>query len=162
MHVNSCNFGLQLILVFSLFFLALGYSTKVYFNACCKPSPLFDQSKVLSSLPFAIGPGYLAETMQSVIQLLLDLCVDSAAALERIPVGNGLALIGRTPEGVIKSQKFSSPGKLSDYWSRLYGYASLLECCENFLSATKPSAPCLLCHPFGMEIIEPSETRQCI
>ncbi len=132
------------------FTLALGYSTKVYFNACCKPSPLFDTSKVLSSLPFSIGPGHLSHTMQAVLQLLLDFCTNPAAALERIPTGNGLVLVARTTEGVIKSQKFSSPGKLSDYWARLYNYASLLECCENFLSANKPSAPCLVCHPFGM------------
>lgn len=128
----------------------MGYSTKVYFNACCKPSPLFDTAKVLSSLPFSLGPGYLAETMQTVLQLLLDLCIDPAAALKLIPSGNGLDLVARNAEGIIKIQKFSSPGKLSEYWNKLYYYASLLQCCENFLSATKPSAPCLLCHPFGM------------
>lgn len=130
----------------------LGYSTKVYFNACCKPSPLFDQSKLLSSLPFSLGPGYLSETMQAVLQLLLDLCSDPVAAMERIPKGNGLALSAKTADGEYKSQRFNSPMKLSEYWTQLYAYASLLECCENFLSATKPSAPCLVCHSFGMQI----------
>lgn len=88
--------------------------------------------------------------MQSVLQLLLDMCTDPAAALERIPEGNGLTLTAGSNKGV--SKKVWSPGKLSDYWCQLYSYASLLECCENFLSATKPSAPCLLCHPFGVLI----------
>ena len=134
-------------------YLALGYSTKVYFNACCKPSPLFDRSKLLSCLPFSLGPGFLAETMQAVLQTLLDMCSDPAAALERIPEGNGLLLSADVGDGVCKSKRFFSPTKLSEYWTVLYKYASLLECCENFLSATKPSAPCLLCHPFGMSIL---------
>lgn len=135
------------ILYFSLSSLDLGYSTKVHFNACCKPSPIFNKAKVLSSLPFSLGPGYLEETMQNVLQLLLDLCADPASALERIPEGNGVTFTVGTG-GVCK--KIASPAKLSDYWRQLYNCASVLECCENFLSATKPSAPCLLCHPFGM------------
>ena len=126
---------------------ALGYSTKVYFNACCKPGPLLNKEKVLSSLPFSLGPGHLAETMHTVLQFLVDLCTDPVAALERIPEGNGFTLTAGTGE---VCKKIASPVKLSDYWRQLYHYASLLECCENFLSATKPSAPCLLCHPFGM------------
>lgn len=123
---------------------ALGYSTKVHFNACCKPGPLFNKKKIMSDLPFSMGPGHLAETMQAVLQLLLNLCSDPVAALERIPEGTGLTLT----VGKVVSKKIASPEKLSDYWQQLYNYASLLECCENFLSATKPSAPCLLCHPF--------------
>ena len=99
----------------------------------------------MSDLPFSMGPGHLAETMQAVLQLLLNLCSDPVAALERIPEGTGLTLT----VGKVVSKKIASPEKLSDYWQQLYNYASLLECCENFLSATKPSAPCLLCHPFG-------------
>ena len=110
---------------------------------------MFDKAKLLSSLPFSLGPGYLSETMQAVLQLLLDMCSDPVAAMQRIPEGNGLVLSARTAEGEYKCKRFSSPLKLSDYWTQLYTYASLLECCENFLSANKPSAPCLLCHPFG-------------
>lgn len=86
--------------------------------------------------------------MRAVVQLLLDLCVDPAAALQRIPEGDGLILVAGPAGGVCK--KMVSPGKLSDYWRQLYGYALMLQCCDNFLSAAKPSAPCLLCHPFGM------------
>ena len=128
---------------------ALGYTTKVYFNACCTPSPLFDKQKVLSHLPISIGPGHLTETMRTVLQLLLDLCQDPIAALEQIPGGPGPALIAHNADREIQSQGFLPPTKLSDYWSQLYKYASLLQCCENFLSATIPSVPCLLCHPFG-------------
>ena len=128
---------------------ALGYTTKVYFNACCKPSPLFDQQKIPTHLPLSIGPGHLTETMRTVLQLLLDLCQDPLAALERIPSGPGPALIAHNADREIKSQGFPPPTKLSDYWSQLYKCASQLECCENFLSATTPSVPCLLCHPFG-------------
>ena len=88
--------------------------------------------------------------MQTVIQLLLDLCIDPPAALERIPEGDGLPLTAGAA-GTVCCKKMVSPGKLSDYWRQLYSYASILQCCDNFLSATKPSAPCLLCHPFGME-----------
>lgn len=87
--------------------------------------------------------------MQAALQLLLDVCTDPAAVLERIPEGNGLALTVKTADGMTKSKSFPPPSKLSEYWTNLYNYASLFECCENFLSATKPSAPCLLCHPFG-------------
>lgn len=127
----------------------LGYSTKVYFNACCKPSPLFSLSKVLSKLPFSVGPGHMAETMQAVLQVLLNLCSDPASALDRLPSGSGMLLVVTTASGDIKSQSFPYPTKLSEYWPRVYKYAAALECCENFLSAKKPSAPCLLCHPFG-------------
>ena len=135
--------------LFTLTHTALGYTTKVYFNACCTPSPLFDKQKVLTHLPISIGPGHLTETMRTVLQLLLDLCQDPIAALERIPGGPGPALIAHNADREIKSQGFLPPTKLSDYWSQLYKYASLLQCCENFLSATIPSVPCLLCHPFG-------------
>ena len=130
-------------------FTALGYSTKVYFNACCKPSPLFDSTKVLSALPLSIEPGYLADTMHKVLQLLLDLCKDPLSALERLPEGDGPLLTVKTSGGEFVSKKFPVPKKLSDYWTNIYKYASLLECCENFLSASTPSAPCLICHPFG-------------
>ena len=142
----------MLVVMATLHHTALGYSTKVYFNACCKPSPLFDACKIVSRLPFSIGPGFLMETMQEVLQLLLDLCIDPATAMDRIPTGSGVLLIvaNEGADGEMKSQSFPSPGKLSEYWQQLYSYAALLLCCENFLSACKPSAPCLLCHPFGM------------
>lgn len=127
---------------------ALGYSTKVYFNACCQPSPLFARGKLLSSLPLSLGPGHLVETMRAVLQLLLDLCADPVAALARIIPGGGPALVARNQEGVVDSRGFPPPSKLSEFWQQLYHWASLLQCCENFLSATTPSAPCLLCHPF--------------
>ncbi len=101
----------------------LGYSTKVYFNACCKPSPLFDTSKLLSGLPYSLGPGYLAETLQAVVQLLLDLCSDPGAALEHLPEGNGLFVSAKTNEGMSVPKKICSPRKLSEYWSELYKYA---------------------------------------
>ena len=127
----------------------LGYSTKVHFNACCKPSPLFDSQKVLTSLPISIGPGYLVDTMRTVLQFLLDLCQDPVAALERIPTGPSPNLVARTLDGETASHGFPPPAKLSEYWIKVYEYSSLLECCENFLSAVPPSAPCLICHPFG-------------
>ena len=130
---------------------ALGYSTKVYFNACCKPSPLFDPSKVLSSLPFCLEASFLADNTQKVLQLFLDLSKDPMASLEVLPEGDGPALIVKTSDGQVVTRNFPAPLKLSDYWSNLYKYASLLECCENFLSASIPSAPCLLCHPFGKQ-----------
>lgn len=128
---------------------ALGYSTKVYFNACCKPSPLFDPNRVLSSLPFCLEAGFLADNTQKVLQLFLDLSKDPVASLEVLPEGDGPALIVKTSDDQVVTRKCPAPQKLSDYWSNLYKYASLLECCENFLSASIPSAPCLLCHPFG-------------
>ena len=133
----------------SLTHTALGYSTKVYFNACCKPSPLFDPNKVHSTLPFCIEPGYLGDTMQKVLQLFLDLSNDPPSSLERLPNGDGPVLSVKMSDGQQVMKKIPPPRKLSDYWSQLYKYASLLECCENFLSASIPSAPCLLCHPFG-------------
>ncbi len=88
--------------------------------------------------------------MRAVLQLLLDLCQDPVEALERIPCGPGPKLIARTLEGeVLSSHGFPPPAKLSTYWTELYEYSSLLECCGNFLSASAPSAPCLLCHPYG-------------
>ena len=68
---------------------ALGYSTKVYFNACCKPSPLFDTSKLLSSLPLSLGPGHLSDSLKNVLQLLLDLCVNPEEALNKLPTAPG-------------------------------------------------------------------------
>ena len=69
---------------------ALGYSSKVYFNACCKPSPLFDQKKLLSSLPLSLGPSHLSDSMKNVVQLLLDLCTDPEEALNRLPTAAGI------------------------------------------------------------------------
>ena len=128
---------------------ALGYSTKVYFNACCKPSPLFDNDKLISSLPLCFEAGYLTDSTHKVLQLFLDLSKDPLATLERLPEGEGPLLTVTTSSGQVVTKKCPSPAKLSEYWSNLYRCASLLECCENFLSACIPSAPCLLCHPFG-------------
>lgn len=127
---------------------ALGYSTKVYFNACCKPSPLFDFTKVCTTLPFSYGPGHIVETMQAVLQIMVNLCHDPIIALQKLPKGNGPPIVAHTSTGEV-SQGFPPPTKMSEYWLHLYNYATLLNCCENFLSATIPSAPCLLCHPFG-------------
>ena len=127
----------------------LGYSTKVYFNICCKPSPLFDPDKVLSDLPFSLGPGYIAETTQTVLQLLVNLCKDPVAGLDQLPCGNGVSLVATSSDGLVTTSEFDVPCKLSTYWSMLYHCASVLGCCENFLSASPPSAPCLLCHPYG-------------
>ena len=129
---------------------ALGYSTKVHFNACCKPSPLFDPHKVLTKLPFSIGPGHLADTLQVVLQTLLDLCLDPVAALELIPAaGVGPLIVAHTSDGDVASKHIIVPSKLSEYWLQLYEYSNKLQCCENFFSATQPSVPCLICHPFG-------------
>ena len=130
-------------------FPALGYSTKVYFNACCKPSPLFDPNKVISSLPFSFEAGYLTEMTQKVLQLFVDLCKDPLSTLQRLPEGDGPVITAKSSTGELLTRKCPAPKKLSDYWVSLYKYAELFECCENFLSASIPSAPCLLCHPFG-------------
>lgn len=131
---------------------ALGYSTKVYFNMCCKPSPLFDTDKVVTCLPFSLGPGFIGVTIQLVFQLLVNLCKDPAIGLERLPRGDGLKLIATSADGIVTTSTFPVPDKLSTYWSMLYECASLFGCCENFLSASPPSAPCLICHPFGRSI----------
>ena len=68
----------------------------------------------------------------------------------RLPVFVGPAVSVYASEGgVTASHAIPTPTKLSEFWKQLYGYSQLLECCENFLSASPPSAPCLLCHPFG-------------
>lgn len=72
---------------------ALGYSTKVYFNACCKPSPLFDVELLLSSLPVSLGPGHLADSMRNVVQLLVDLCVNPEDALNKLPTAAGSVVV---------------------------------------------------------------------
>ncbi len=82
------------------------------------------------------------------LQLFVDLCKDPLAALQRIPEGDGPIIIAHSPTGVL-TRKCLAPEKLSEYWIRMYQYAEIFECCENFLSASIPSAPCLLCHPFG-------------
>ena len=87
--------------------------------------------------------------MQKVLQLLIDFCQDSISALDLIPAGEGETLIASSVDGEIKTKRFTPPVKLSDYWNSLYDLAAKLQCCENFLSASKPSAPCLMCHPFG-------------
>ena len=130
-------------------FSALGYSTKIYFNACCKPSPLFDVNKVASSLPFSFEAGYFAETTQKVLQLFVDLSKDPLTALQRFPEGDGPVITAKSLTGEVFTRKCQVPKKLSDYWINMYKYAELFECCENFLSASIPSVPCLLCHPFG-------------
>ena len=79
---------------------------------------------------------------------MVNLCHDPITALQKLPKGNGPAIVAHTSTGEV-SQGFPPPTKLSEYWLHLYHYATLLNCCENFLSATIPSAPCLLCHPFG-------------
>ncbi len=130
-------------------FTALGYSTKVYFNMCCLPSPLFDPAKVISDLPFSIGPGGIAKTTQSVLQLLVSLCTDQVSALSHIPSGGGPSVVAWPVKGAQQSSvRLGVPIKLSAYWSMLFQFAADLECCENFLSASPPSAPCLLCHPY--------------
>ena len=184
----------------SMFFLpqmhtALGYSTKVYFNACCKPSPLFDSARLLSSLPISLGPAHLADSMKNVVQLLIDLCTNPEEALNRLPTATGVCvvcarvcvracvracmcawmclcvcvcvcvrvlesptplpiqegplLVARRGDTILSSHSIPAPGKLSEFWTQLYTHINTLQCCENFVSAHLPSAPCLLCHPFG-------------
>ena len=115
---------------------------------CCRPSPLFDPDKVISDLPFSLGPGNIAETTQSVLQLLVNLCKDPVAALAHVPSGNGPSIVAKSSETAMSSIQLGVPKKLSSYWSMLFQCVSDLRCCENFLSATPPSAPCLLCHPY--------------
>ena len=92
--------------------------------------------------------------MREVLQLLLNRSSDPCQSLKLIPEGPGLILKAQDPSGEIITQPFTPPTKLSDYWGQLYAYAQIFECCENFLSPGPPSAPCLLCHPFGkLEII---------
>lgn len=117
---------------------------------CCVPSPLFDSTKVVTDLPFFIGPGGIAETTQSVVQLLVNLCRDPVSALAHIPSGSGPSVVAESAESGMSSVQLhvGVPVKLSAYWSMLFQFAADLECCENFLSASPPSAPCLLCHPY--------------
>ena len=140
-----CN----IVTIATIFSLALGYTTKIYFNACCKPSPLFDKQLVLHSLPLSLGPGYIHDTLQALLQLLLDLTIQPWTVLETIRDGSGPELRITGPNGKTITKHFPVPDKLSQYWSEIYYYCQLFQCCENFLSATPPSAPCLLCHPFG-------------
>ena len=62
----------------------------------------------------------------------------------------GPLLVAKRGDTVLASHTIPVPGKLSEFWTQLYNYVALLQCCENFVSAHPPSAPCLLCHPFGM------------
>ena len=126
---------------------ALGYSTKVYFNACCKPSELFNQDHRF--LPYSIGPGHIATNMKEVLQVLINMCLDPAHGLSLVQKGPGPVLQAQTSSGETLLSTFTPPNKLSDYWTQLYAYAKLFQCCENFLSPGPPSCPCLLCHPFG-------------
>ena len=130
------------------FIIALGYSTKVYFNACCKPSALFDKER-LGGVPYSIGPAHIGQTMREVLQLLVDLCVDPGHALSLVQKGPGPVLQAQSNTGDVMVTTFAPPTKLSEYWTQLYTYAKMFQCCENFLSATPPSCPCLICHPFG-------------
>ncbi|CAI8050289.1 Polyhomeotic-like protein 2 [Geodia barretti] len=139
---------------------ALGYSTKVYFNACCRPSPLFDETLLLSSLPISLGPSHLADAMRNIIQLLVDFCVNPEEALNKLPTA-----AAKRGDVIVSSHSIPAPGKLSEFWIQLYNHISLLQCCENFVSAHPPSAPCLLCHPFerfaqSLEILEPEEEEE--
>lgn len=132
--------------------LALGYTTKVYFNACCIPSPLFNKTLVHQLLPLSIGPGYIGDTLQTLVQLLIDFCNEPYNAIKMIATesNNGPQLKAITPSGETIYRNITSPTKLSSYWSDVYYYSQLFKCCDNFLSAIPPSAPCLLCHSFGM------------
>ncbi len=114
---------------------------------CCVPSPLLDPAKVISDLPFSIGPGTIAEITQSVLQLLVNLCRDPVSALSHISSGNGPTLVAENLTSFMQVQ-VGVPVKLSAYWSMLFQFSADLGCCENFLSASPPSAPCLLCHPY--------------
>ena len=140
---GNCNCNLR------QYTLALGYSTKVYFNACCSPSPLFDKDKVLHNLPLSLGPSHIAPSLRAVLQLLVDLCIDSEYGLSLIPEGTGPTISAKTKTGKTMTKSISAPSKLSQYWMQIYDYSTIFKCCENFLSATIPSAPCLLCHSFG-------------
>ncbi len=130
------------------------YRTRVYFNACCKPSPLLDPSKVLSKLPFSLGPRYRMDvTLQAVLKQLLDLCSDPVTALDCLPsTGSGMLLVTTTATGKLKSKGFCCPSSSSEFWSLLLKYVEALGCCKNFVSSRKPLVPCLLCHPLGTSI----------
>ena len=134
----------------------LGYTTKVYFNACCNPSPLFDDTMVLRCLPLSIGPGYIGDTIQELVQLLLKLCKDPLDAIKLLPdEASGVQVHAVSPiTGGVATRHFIPPTKLSSYWTDVYYYGNLFKCCENFLSATPPSSPCLLCHSFGEQQIK--------
>ena len=106
-------------------------------------------NKVASSLPFSFEAGYFAETTQKVLQLFIDLSKDPLTALQRFPEGDGPVITAKSLTSEVFTRKCQVPKKLSDYWINMYKYAELFECCENFLSASIPSVPCLLCHPFG-------------
>lgn len=129
---------------------ALGYSTKVYFNACCKPSPLFNSE--YHYIPYSTGPDHIADTMRDVLQVMINLCSDPVQGLNLVPKGPGLVLQAQKTGGETVTSTFTPPNKLSDYWAQIYAYAGVFQCCENFLSPGPPSCPCLLCHPFGMLI----------
>lgn len=129
--------------------LVLGYSTKVYFNACCHPSPLFDREKVVHCLPLSLGPSHIALSLRAILQLFVDLCEDKEQALTLIMEGKGPTVTATARTGETLTKSFAAPSKLSQYWLQVYDYSSIFKCCENFLSATTPSAPCLLCHSFG-------------
>ena len=63
---------------------------------------------------------------------------------------SGPLLVAKDGDTVLASHSIPAPSKLSEFWVQLYSHVATLECCENFVSAHPPSAPCLLCHPFGM------------
>ena len=86
----------------------------------------------------------------NLIPVTLVLCLDPVAALELIPAaGVGPLIVAHTSDGDVASKHIIVPSKLSEYWLQLYEYSNKLQCCENFFSATQPSVPCLICHPFG-------------
>ena len=136
--------------------LELGYSTQLYLNACCRPPSCLSPEKIATSMPFCLPPATLSEATQQFFQTMLDLSREPLEVLSRVPEGQGLAVTAHGPNGERAHRLTVSPRTLSQYWSSVMDFAtSVLQCCENFISAAPPSVPCLICHPFVREPTPP-------
>ena len=71
-------------------------------------------------------------------------------------------MVARSGDTILASHSIPAPNKLSEFSTQLYSYVAVLQCCENFVSAHPPSAPCLLCHPFGMMLADPVYVCVCV
>ena len=140
----------------------LGYSTQVYFNACCKPPRSLDFSKVTNLLPYTIEASTLDESTLKFFQVILSISADPHAVFECIPKGLGPSLsLASESSSKLHQRQIYTPVTLSQFWSLIVGFAvEQLLCCENFVSATPPSSPCLVCHPFVREPTPPPSPLQ--
>lgn len=135
----------------------LGYSTQVFFNACCKPPELLDRQKVACNLPFTLQPSTLAESTRQFFLVLISVSNDPKAIFDAIPEGSGPVISVQTLSGQTVQKSILAPVTLSQYWSLLMDFTvEKLTCCENFISASPPSTPCLVCHPFVRNPTPPS------